>query len=211
MFDLDGTLSDSAEGIVAAMRLAFADLGLEPLSQALERRLVGPPWRSLLPAVIGEQATEKVIEAYRGYYAGGLMYRTRLYPGIVETLNAVRRQGATVAVATSKPEAFAVPIVERLGIADQFETVCGDGLAGERGTKADVIAEVLRRLDYPDPGEVHMVGDRVHDVVGAAEHGIGCIGAGWGYGEPGELERAGAQRVFANPGELTAALAEWDS
>ena len=94
------------------------------------------------------------------------------------------------------------PIVEHLGIAEYFATVGGDALDGSRDTKAKVIAEALRRLGSPEPGDVLMLGDRSHDVEGARAHGIGCLGAGWGYGVPGEL--ADAVEVFATPLELLA-------
>ena len=85
-----------------------------------------------------------------------------------------------------------------------FATVCGDTLDRERPTKADVVGEALRRLGDPEP--TIMVGDRLHDVVGARTHGLGCLGAGWGYAAPGELEEAGAVAVYAQVGELHAAL-----
>lgn len=207
MFDLDGTLSESAPGIIGAMRLAFADLGISPLDDATERMLVGPPWATMLPPLIGDRLTEEVIAAYRRHYVDGeLMYDTRLYPGVTDVLDALRAAGVTMAVATSKPEAYAVPIVERLGLAGYFTTVCGDGLHAERGTKALVIAEALRRLGEPSPAATIMVGDRRHDVEGAAVHGIDCLGVAWGYAAPDELEQAGAVRVFDDAAALLAAL-----
>ena len=208
MFDLDGTLSDSAAGILGAMRLAFRDLGLPPLEPEVERTLVGPPWASVLPALIGAAATAEAIPLYRRYYTGGMMYETTLYDGVVAVLDALRAAGIRLAVATSKPEAYAAPIVEHLGIAGYFETVCGDGLAAERGTKGLVVAEALRRLGEPRPETVTMVGDRLHDVVGAAENGVACLGAGWGYAQGDELAHAGAVRVFDRPADLLAALPE---
>jgi phosphoglycolate phosphatase len=114
--------------------------------------------------------------------------------------------GVRMAVATSKPERYAIPIVEHLGLTEFFETVGGDELDGSLRTKALVIAKVLDRLGSPDPDSVVMVGDRAHDVLGAREHGITCIGAGWGYGLPGELLDAGADPICAAPRELLAAL-----
>lgn len=209
MFDLDGTLSESAEGIIGAMRLAFADLGIPPLDAATEQRLVGPPWSTMLPPIIGEQATQDVITAYRRHYVdGGLMHRTRLYPGVRELLDVLRADDVRMAVATSKPEAYAVPIVAELGLAPYFETVCGDGLHSERGTKALVVGEALKRLGEPEPQHVLMVGDRLHDVEGAATFGIECVGARWGYSEGDELERAGAIAVYDTADQLRAAVPE---
>ena len=109
-----------------------------------------------------------------------------------------------MAVATSKAEVYAERIVEQRGWTEMFATVCGDTLDRERPTKADVVGEALRRLG--DPGPTIMVGDRLHDVVGARTHGLDCLGAGWGYAAPGELEEAGAVAVYAQVGELQAAL-----
>ena len=209
MFDLDGTLSESAPGIIGAMRLAFADLGIPPLDAATEQALVGPPWATMLPPLIGAHRTDEVIAQYRKHYVDGeLMYDTRLYPGVLDLLDALRAAGVRMAVATSKPEEYAVPIVERLGLADYFATVGGDGLHSERGTKALVITEVLHRLGDPDPAGVLMVGDRLHDVEGAAAHGIATVGVRWGYSAGDALTAAGAVRVFDTAAELTAALPE---
>ena len=209
MFDLDGTLSESAPGIIGAMRLGFADLGIPPLDDATERSLVGPPWATMLPPLIGERNTDEVIAAYRKHYVdGGLMYDTQLYPGVIDLLDALKEAGVTMAVATSKPEEYAVPIVERLGLAPYFVTVGGDGLHSERGTKALVITEVLQRLGNPDPAGVIMVGDRIHDVEGAAAHGIPTLGVRWGYSQGDELEAAGAVRIFDTAADLQQALPE---
>jgi phosphoglycolate phosphatase len=207
LFDLDGTLSDSAPGILGALRHAFAVNGLEPLDPATERELLGPPFYESLPPLIGgEDRLPAVIEAYRAEYARTGMFETVAYDGIRDVLVTLHRSGVRLAVATSKPEYYAVPIVEHLGVADFFETVGGDELDGSLRTKALVIEKVLRRMDAPDPADVVMVGDRAHDVLGAREHGIRCVGAGWGYGSPGELARVGADPVCAHPRELLPAL-----
>ena len=134
------------------------------------------------------------------------MYETRTYEGIPELLGELTDRGTRLAVATSKPEEMAVPIVEAMHLSGFFETVCGDTLAGERSSKALVITEALRRLGDPDPAGVLMIGDRSHDVIGAREHGIPCLGAGWGYGLPGELEEAGARAVYPDATSLRQAL-----
>jgi phosphoglycolate phosphatase len=207
LFDLDGTLSDSAPGILSSLRYAFAANGLEPLDAHTERALLGPPFYESLPPLIGgEDKLPAVIAAYREKYHGGGMYDATAYDGITEVLRALRAAGVRMAVATSKPEPFAVPVVEHLGLSEYFDTVGGDELDGSLPTKALVIDKVLRRLDRPPTPDVVMVGDRAHDVLGAREQGLRCIGAGWGYGMPGELEKAGADPVCATPRDLLAAL-----
>lgn len=207
LFDLDGTLSDSAPGILAALRHAFAVNGLPPLDPHTERVILGPPFYESLPPLIGgAERLPDVIAAYREHYGNGGMFDTLAYDGIADVLAALHARGDRLAVATSKPEPYAVPIVEHLGLAGYFETIGGDELDGSLGTKALVIEKVLGRLGVQGGDDVLMVGDRAHDVVGARAHGIGCLGAGWGYGQPGELVGAGARAVLAHPRELLAAL-----
>lgn len=207
LFDLDGTLSDSAPGILAALRHAFAEHGLPQLDPTAEQALLGPPFYESLPPLLGgTELLPSVISSYREFYAAGAMYDTRAYDGVREVLEAARAAGRRLAVATSKPEHYAAPIIERLGLAEFFDTIGGDELDGSLGTKALVVGKVLARLGSPDPASVLMVGDRAHDVHGAREHGIACVGAGWGYGLPGELEAAGADPLCAAPDELYAAL-----
>lgn len=207
LFDLDGTLSDSAPGILSSLRYAFAANGLPPLDAHTEQVLLGPPFYESLPPLIGgEEKLPAVIDAYRAKYRDGGMFDTSVYDGIRDVLAMLHVSGVRLAVATSKPEPFAIPIVEHLGLTEFFETVGGDELDGSLPTKALVIDKVLRRLDTPPNAKVVMIGDRAHDVLGAREHGIKCIGAGWGYGLPGELHKAGADPVCSDPRELLAVL-----
>jgi phosphoglycolate phosphatase len=198
LFDLDGTISDSAPGILAALRQAFTEHGLAPLDERTERTLLGPPFYESLPPIVGDDQLWPVIESYRANYAT-TMYDSAPYAGMPELLTALHDAGHRLAVATSKPEPYAVPIVEHLGVAGLFETIGGDEPDGSLRTKALVIDKVLRRLGNPEPRAVLMVGDRSHDVIGARAHGIDCVGVGWGYAAPGELEHAGAVAVCATP------------
>ena len=181
LFDLDGTLSRSAAGIIGSLRQAFDELGLPRLDERTERGLIGPTFADALPPLVGADVVPKLIERYRVHYATG-MFDTEIYDGVLEVLDDLRARQVTLAVATSKPEFHATPVIDHLGLADYFVTVAGDSLNYERRTKALVIAEALRRLGHPDPTAVLMVGDRSHDVEGAAVHGIGTIVVGWGYG-----------------------------
>jgi phosphoglycolate phosphatase len=206
LFDLDGTLSDSAPGILAALRHAFAVSDVPALDPQVELSLLGPPFYESLPPLIGEEKVSAVIQAYREQYGAGGLFDASAYDGVPEVLAALRASGVRLAVATSKPEHYAVQIVERLGLADYFETVGGDEFDGSLRTKALVIGKVLQRLGAPDPSTVLMVGDRAHDVVGAQAHGIACVGAAWGYGMPGELADAGAALICERPRDLLPVL-----
>jgi phosphoglycolate phosphatase len=206
MFDLDGTLSDSAPGILGSLRHAFDVNGVPRLDPQVERALLGPPFYESLPPLIGAAALPDVIAAYRDHYGRVGMYETSVYPCIREVLAGLRAQEARLAVATSKPETYAVPIVEYLGLTEFFETIGGDDLDGSLRTKALVIGKVLARLGEPAPTDVLMVGDRVHDVEGARAHGIRTIGAGWGYEMPGELAAAKPFRICDAPADLATVL-----
>ncbi|MDP9094869.1 MAG: HAD hydrolase-like protein [Actinomycetota bacterium] len=206
LFDLDGTLSDSAPGILASLRHAFDVNGIARLDAETERSLLGPPFYVSLPPLIGQAATLEVITAYRERYQGGEMYNTVAYPGISDLIAELFARGLRLAVATSKPEHYAVPIVEHLGLAPCFETVGGDELDGSLGSKALVIGKVLSRLGRPDPSTVLMVGDRSHDIEGARAHGIDAIGVAWGYANPGELQAARPVENCATVAELARAL-----
>jgi phosphoglycolate phosphatase len=201
LFDLDGTLSDSARGILAALRHAFAVNGLPPMDAATERAILGPPFHESLPAYLGDVPLGDVVAAYREHYLGGAMFDTSVYDGVPALLSALQAAGVTLAIATSKPEFYAARIVEHLGLMRYFQVVGGDVPDGS-GTKADVIGRVLQRLGDPDPSDVLMIGDRRHDVEGARVHGIETVGVRWGYALPGELEAAGAWAICANPAEL---------
>ncbi|WP_336707025.1 HAD hydrolase-like protein [Oerskovia sp. USHLN155] len=210
LLDLDGTLTDSAPGILSSVRHAYATLGIAPPTDEALRLFVGPPLAETfaLHGVPADRVPEAVA-AYRDVYAAGRMLENSLYPGILECLTAVRDAGVRLAVATSKPEVYARRITAHFGIDPLVEGVYGATLDGTRGSKADVIAHALAATspaDAPPREEIVMVGDREHDVLGAAAHGIGCLGVSWGYAAPGELEEAGALRVVTTTDELARVL-----
>lgn len=209
LLDLDGTLTDSAPGILASMRYAVEALSLPPLPPDARLRFVGPPMHDNLRALLalsGIEATparlDQAVAAYREHYVPIGMFDNALYDGIPEMIAALRAGGATLAVATSKAEPYAERIIEHFGLGAHFATIAGSTLDGRRSAKADIIAEALRRLGDPSAVRTVMVGDRSHDVHGAAANGIACYGAGWGYGAKAELLAAGAVAVLTDPARL---------
>jgi phosphoglycolate phosphatase len=206
LFDLDGTVSDSAPGILASLRHAFDVNGLPRLDTHTERAILGPPFYESLPPIIGPEAVPGVIAAYREHYGSVGMFDTRAYDGVPELLRRLQDAGCTLAIATSKPEPYAVPIIEHLGLTTYFSTIGGDDLAGSRRTKALVIEEVLARLGHPQASRTIMVGDRSHDIAGARSHGIDALAVAWGYAMPGELGTAAPLAICADAGELAALL-----
>ncbi|WP_454041856.1 HAD hydrolase-like protein [Cellulosimicrobium sp. Marseille-Q8652] len=217
LLDLDGTLADSAPGIVACAQHALREIGVPVPDDAAVRGVVGPPLADGFTALgVPAHRVEDAITAYRAVYAAGGMFDNAVFPGVPQSLAALRAHGARLAVATSKPEVYARRIVAHLGLDQHLgrgvDDVYGATLDGTRGTKGDVVAHALDGL-RADPAladlavdDVAMVGDREHDVHGAAEHGIPCVGVAWGYAEPGELEAAGAVAVVRTPAELVGAL-----
>jgi phosphoglycolate phosphatase len=204
LLDLDGTLTDSAAlitehlaaGIAAAGGPAFAPQDLLPL--------VGPPFEHALPRLgLTDEQVSTTIAAYRSSYGAVAATQTPLFPGIGELL--ARLDGFRLALATAKPERIAADIIDGLGLTRHFALIGGaDPVAGRIG-KGPVVASVLERLGLdPTRDPVVMVGDRRHDVEGAAEHGVPTIGVAWGYAADGEL--AGAALVVAGVAELEAAL-----
>ena len=181
IFDLDGTLTDSAEGIVSSFRHALGEVGAPVPDGDLAGRIVGPPMHLTLTAMgLGGRADD-AIAAYRADYTTRGWAMNRLFDGVPALLADLRAAGVRLAVATSKAEPTARRIIEHFGLDDHFEVIDGASLDGVRSSKADVVAHAIAQLE-PLPSHVLMVGDRAHDVEGAAAHGIDTVVVEWGYG-----------------------------
>jgi phosphoglycolate phosphatase len=189
LLDLDGTLSESGPTIVAAVSRALEHLGRDPLDEQTLRAFIGPPLEESFAALpeFDDDLVAEAARVYRQYYD---LLGPPLYDGAVDALERFRAAGLQVSLATSKPEPLALEIITDKGLLHLFDAVCGAGHDSERTTKADVVAKALDRLGHPQ--RPVMVGDRCHDVEGAAAHGVPCIGALWGYGDADELTGAGA-------------------
>jgi phosphoglycolate phosphatase len=208
LFDLDGTLTDSAPGITGSMRFALADVGLRPVSAATLRTFVGPPLADSLRAVCGldDSQIRQVMAVYRERYSSVGMFENAVYPGILELLTALREDGRRLAVATSKLASSAIAICDNFGLSRFFEAICGADLAGLHDSKTEIVAAARAALGQPSAADTVLVGDRLYDVVGARANGIAVIGAGWGYGLAGELGTAGATEIAADATELAGLL-----
>ena len=204
--DLDGTLVDSAALITEHLAAALREAGGPRPDPEQLRPLVGPPFEQALPALgLTPAQTVAAIDAYHRTYDPVAATQTALFPGVPALLRRLEAAGLRLAVATSKPEQVACGIVAGVGIAEHFVLVGGADHAAGRIGKAAVIGSVLARLALdPRREPVIMVGDRHHDVDGAAEFGIATIGVRWGYATPDELH--GAARVVGDLDELAAAL-----
>lgn len=205
-FDLDGTLTESGPGIVNSVEYALKKMGYEVIDRALLNRFVGPP---LLDSFMrffnmSREQAEQGITYYREYFTKKGMFENSVYDGVKDTLDALKSAGKILAVATSKPEKFAVRIIEYFELAHYFDKVCGATLDASRITKADVIQYAIEssQLKNEDKSTVLMVGDRKHDILGAKQHGIASMGVLYGYGDREELEKAKADYIISVPGEM---------
>ena len=201
LFDLDGTLCDSEDGIVSHLGRALATVGLPVPGRDALRACVGPPWHHGLDLIgVPIDRVPDVIAAYRATYDDEAPGLAPPFPGVAEALARLHDAGLAMAVATSKPQHLAVRIVSGGPLARYLPTVVGADPDAGRHTKADSVAGALAavRLDGP----VVMVGDRHHDVDGARAHGLDTIGVRWGTAAPGELEAAGALAVVDSPTQL---------
>lgn len=212
LVDLDGTLTDSAPGIIASIEHAYDALDIPRPSEEALARFVGPPIEeSVVRHGVPPERVPELITAYRSAFTRGGMFDNSVYDGIVDALTELRAAGLRMCVATSKPELFARQIVEHFGLDGFFEAVCGASMDGSRSTKADVVAHALETMAATDDGlpgadRVVMVGDREHDVLGARAHGIPTISVAWGYAPAGEIDEAAPLAVVETPAELVEVL-----
>jgi len=214
LFDLDGTLTDSAPGIVNCLRYALDDLGIAHPDAATMRSHLGPPLSATFRDHYGldEATTEIAIAKYRERYHDVGLFENSVFDGIPELLDQLDATQATLAIATSKPTPSATRILQHFDLARHFAFVGGAELDGPRQDKADVIAHTLEALLHQgaqwNADRIVMVGDRRHDIAGALAHDIPGIGVLWGYGDEEELAAAGARRIVGRPDALLAALTD---
>ena len=185
IFDMDGTLMDSGIGLMDSVRATLAHFGLPEPDEKTLRSFVGPPIRIGLKLYgFPEDRLEEAMVYCRTQYSTVNRYKTAPYAGIQSLLSTLREQGNCLCVATSKPQDLTDDILEKFGLAEYFDFVCGADWSSLRDTKDSVIHFLLGKLDNTFPRV--MVGDTVFDVQGAAAHRIPTLGVAWGYGTPEE-------------------------
>ena len=201
LFDLDGTLTDSGEGIINCAIVALEHFGLPVPSREELRVFVGPPLQeSFINHGVPEDRAAEAVAVYRSRYIPIGKFENTPYPGIRELLEALKSDGHKLYVATSKPEAMSVEILEHFDLAKYFDMICGATMDTSRSSKDQVIAYLLQQNGRAD--NMIMVGDTKFDVLGAAAHGIPTIGVSWGYGEIADMEAAGAKAIVRSAEEL---------
>jgi phosphoglycolate phosphatase len=213
LLDLDGTLSDSSLGIGRSLQHAFSACGYEPPTDEQVRAIIGPPFELSFPTLgIPVADIERVVAVYRERYEDVGLFENDVYPGIAAMLDELHGAGITLSLATAKPQSTAIRIVEHFGFTDYFTIQAGATIevGSGRRTKAQVITYALSELGIgptpQDRSRVIMIGDRDHDVEGAHDNGIGCIGVTWGFGSVDELTTAGAVALVDSPGEVAGAV-----
>ncbi len=208
LFDLDGTLTDPAEGITNSVAYALAKYGIEVEDKTTLNTFIGPPLSESFRKYFKFSILQSVdaVTKYREYYHDRGIFENRLYDGIPEMLAALKAAGKCVIMATSKPTVFAERIAVHFDFRKYFDIIVGSELDGTRVDKAEVIKEALRQAGNPAPESCIMVGDRLHDVEGAKKNGMRCIGVLYGYGSHDELTEAGADTIVDSVSTLSSVL-----
>ena len=209
LFDLDGTLTDSAPGITNSVAYALAHFGIHEEPGNL-LKFIGPPLNESLAEFYGflPEQTVEAITVFREYFVEKGWCENAPYPGVGELLRDLKNAGLRLMVATSKPEVQAVRILKHFGLAEYFEQICGAPRGNEDGARKSSVIRMALSYVGDDTASVVMVGDRRHDVEGAHEVGLPCVGVLYGYGGREELESAGAEFIAEDMAALKGLLLE---
>ncbi len=200
-FDLDGTLTDSGEGIINCAILALEHFHLPVPDRKTLGVFVGPPLRDTFQKFgVREDQVEEAVRVFRSRYTTIGKFENEPYPGIRTLLENLKAKGHKLYVATSKPEVTALEILHKFDLDHYFEIICGATLDGTRDSKESVLAFLLSQIETVS--QPVMVGDTAFDVLGAKAHGIPTVGVAWGYGSCEEMEAAGAAAIARDPAHL---------
>lgn len=211
LFDLDGTITDSAEGILNSIRYALNKQQLPMLTDDELQSFIGPPLREqfCVKCNLADEEGTKMVELYREYYQKKGILENRVYDGIIPMLEELQKTGYRLAIATAKPEKYAKIIAEHFGFAKYFECIVGACMDGSRTDKHAVIEYALEQLSVLDRTTVVMVGDRSHDMIGAQKSGIHSLGVLYGYGSEKELMEAGAEKIVSTPEQIVKTFCDY--
>lgn len=194
LFDLDGTLTDPGEGITNSVAYALEKWNIYVENRTELYSFIGPPLKdsSMDFYSFSEEQAEQAVACYREYFQDRGIFENVVYEGVEEMLKTLKASGRKIILATSKPEEFAVRILEHFHLAAYFDFIGGASMDGTRVKKADVISYALKESKVTDLSGAVMIGDRKHDILGAAQAGLDSIGVLYGYGDEAELREAGA-------------------
>ena len=205
IFDFDGTLVDTGEGILKSLQFAFKDNGRPVPALDDLKKFIGPPIYYSFTSFYGvpEDEVGNYIKSYRSRYKEKGIYECRLYDGMIETLQTLKTGGVKLGIASSKPLHLIYDVMEVVGITALFDAVVGTRLDDSRHLgKADLVEESRQKLGVRDKTRVLMVGDRCFDIDGAAGAGVDSAGVLFGYGSREEFEAHGATHILAKATDL---------
>ncbi len=204
LFDLDGTLTDPGEGITNSVAYALNKFGITVHNKAELHKFIGPPLVNSFMKYYNFSKDDALlaVDYYREYFKEKGIFENRVYDGVLKLLSKIKKSGRVIALATSKPEQFAVRILEHFNLSQYFDFIGGATMDETRSKKADVIAYVLEMMNIMDKSKVIMVGDRHHDIDGATKCSIDSIGVLYGYGNKDELENASATYIAKSVNEI---------
>ena len=203
-FDLDGTLTDPAEGITKSVEYALDKFGIHVADRSELYCFIGPTLADSFRDFYGfsDEDAMRAVGYYREYFPEKGIFDNRVYDGIPELLDALRAAGKKLVLATSKPEEFARRIMDKFDLARRFDFMCGATFDGRISKKSEVIEYAIRTAGVTDRSSVLMIGDREHDVLGARAAGVDSLGVLFGYGSREELEGAGATYIAESVKDL---------
>lgn len=208
LFDLDGTLTDPFQGITNSVAYALSKFDIEVTDKQSLACFIGPPLVDSFMEYYGfsQKDAELAVTYYREYFAEKGLFENVLYDGVTTMLEALKSIGKTVVLATSKPEKYAKIILDHFDLAKYFDYVCGASFDASRSKKSDVIEYALKSANISDCDATIMVGDRMHDVLGAKAHGIDTVAVTYGYGNLNEFSESSAKYIVNSVSELTMLL-----
>lgn len=209
LFDLDGTIVDSSEGIINSVAYSLKKFGIEENPESLYK-FIGPPLRDSFREFynMNDEDSEKAVDYYREIYSENQIFNVKMYDGISDMMKELKARGLKIVLATSKPTVYAEEILNHIGIDQYFTMIAGSEFNGLRDKKSDVIKHVIERLDIEDVSEVLMVGDRYYDIKGAKDLGIDSIAVLYGFGNIDEFEEYGAENIVSTVKELEEKIIE---
>ena len=207
-FDLDGTLTDSAPGILNCVRYALEKLGITPDERVTAGNFVGPPLMTSFSGVyeLDAATAARAVEAYRERFSTVGLFENSVYDGIPAMLEQLKQSGARLVLATSKPELYTLRILDHFNLSRYFTHVAGASMDGSRDEKLDVLRYGMSLCGLEDGAGCAMVGDRATDILAGHACGMAGVGVLWGGGSRAELADAGADLLAADPAELYALL-----
>lgn len=204
LFDLDGTIADTEEGILSSVKYALNELKIDEPDITRLKQFIGPPLKSTFQLLydLDDKSANTATTIFREYYAKDGKYQCKLYDGMLATLQLLKDRGYVLFIATSKPTVFANDIANHLGVNSFFEEIVGSNLDNTRSKKADIIQYILDKYGIEEKNEVVMIGDKSHDLIGAMQCNIKGIGVTFGYGTRDELNSCQHEALINSPEEL---------